>query len=278
MRVVSWFSCGAASAVATKLAIAQYGDAVQVMRCYVAEEHDDNDRFAADCERWFGRPITTLRNDEYNSSAYEVAKRLGFWSGPGGAPCTRILKRQAREAMQRPTDKHLLGYTADALDLARWDSFLDANNIDAESPLIDRGIQHADCLAMVERAGIKLPTMYLLGFKHNNCIGCTKAGGQGYWNKVRVHFPERFAEAKAITNKLGARPLMVNGTRVSLDDLDPNAGEDEMPEVQCGVFCHMAEQEYARTASRVIEAGAKDATQAQRRDEPETIRQDESTP
>lgn len=32
------------------------------------------------------------------------------------------------------------------------------------------------------------------------------------------------------------------------------------------------------TATRVIEAGAKDATQAQRRDEPETIRQDESTP
>lgn len=245
MRVISWFSCGAASAVATKLAIAQYG-AVDVVRCYVEEEHADNDRFASDCAAWFGQSITTLRNEEYNASAYEVVRRRGFWSSPEGAPCTRILKREAREAYQLPGDKHVLGYTADTIDVGRWESFLDANNIDAEAPLIDRGITHSDSMAMVERAGIKLPAMYLppLNFKHNNCIGCTKAGGQGYWNKVRIHFPERFHEAKAITNKLGARPLMVNGTRVSLDELDPNAGDDETPEIQCGIFCHMAEQEY----------------------------------
>jgi hypothetical protein len=244
VRVVSWFSCGAASAVATKLAIAQYG-AVDIVRCYVAEEHPDNERFAADCEAWFGQPITTLRNEKYSSSAYEVVRQRGFWSGPGGAPCTRILKREAREAYQRPTDKHILGYTADAIDVKRWGSFLDANNIDAEAPLIDRGVTHSDCLAMIQRAGIRLPVMYLLGFAHNNCIGCTKAGGQGYWNKVRVHFPDRFREAMAITNKLGARPLMVNGTRVGLDELDENAGEDDSAEVQCGIFCHLAEQEIA---------------------------------
>jgi 3'-phosphoadenosine 5'-phosphosulfate sulfotransferase (PAPS reductase)/FAD synthetase len=243
-RIVSWFSCGAASAVATKLAIAQYGS-VDVVRCYVAEEHPDNERFAADCEAWFGQPITTLQNEKYGSSAYEVVRQRGFWSSPEGAPCTRILKREAREAYQRPTDRHILGYTADTIDVGRWDSFLDANNIDAEAPLIDRGVTHSDCLAMVERAGIQLPTLYLQGFTHNNCIGCTKAGGQGYWNKVRIHYPERFHEARAITNKLGARPLMVNGTRKSLDELDPNGGDDGAPEIQCGVFCHMAEQEYA---------------------------------
>jgi len=243
-RIVSWFSCGAASAVATKLAIATYGT-VDIVRCYVVEEHEDNDRFAADCERWFGQPITTLRNAEYGSSAYEVVRRRAFWSGPHGASCTRILKREAREQYQRPDDIQILGYTADPIDVGRWDAFLDANNIAAKAPLIERGITHADCLAMIERAGLQLPAMYALGFKHNNCIGCVKAGGQGYWNKVRVHFPARFEEARAITNKLGARPLMVNGTRKSLDELDPDAGNDEAPEIQCGIFCHMAEQEYA---------------------------------
>ena len=49
-RIVCWFSCGAASAVATKLAIADNAGRFPliVARCIVREEHPDNDRFAAD--------------------------------------------------------------------------------------------------------------------------------------------------------------------------------------------------------------------------------------
>jgi hypothetical protein len=243
-RVLAWFSCGAASAVATKLAIAQYGDAVQVVRCRVAEEHDDNERFSADCERWFGVPITMLANQKYFASAYEVVRKRGYWSGTDGAPCTRILKKEVREAMQLPTDRHVFGYTAG--EEGRWDKFLDANNIDAIAPLIERGITHANCLAMVQDAGIALPAMYLQGFKHNNCIGCTKAGGMGYWNKVRVHYPARFKEACELSRSVGARPLMVNGTHKFLDELEPNTGNyDDEPEIQCGVFCEAAKGEYA---------------------------------
>jgi hypothetical protein len=252
-RVLCWYSCGAASAVATKLAIAQYGAAnVQIVRCLVKEEHEDNDRFAADCEQWFGQPIRVLQDHEYGASAYEVVRRRKYWSGVAGASCTRILKKEVRERFQRPTDKHVFGYTADSKDMGRWDDFLDANNIDAVAPLIERGLQHSDCLAMVEAAGIALPTMYLLGFHHNNCIGCTKAGGQGYWNKVRVHFPIRFQEARILSNSVGAKPLMVNGVHKSLDDLEPGAGDYESePEIQCGVFCEMAKDEYATEPSRL---------------------------
>jgi hypothetical protein len=40
-RLVCWYSCGAASAVATKLAIAQYGltHDIVIARCVVREEH-----------------------------------------------------------------------------------------------------------------------------------------------------------------------------------------------------------------------------------------------
>ena len=55
-RLVSWFSCGAASAVAAKLAIAD-GDPVTVVYCEVMEEHPDNQRFLKDCENWFGQEI-----------------------------------------------------------------------------------------------------------------------------------------------------------------------------------------------------------------------------
>lgn len=55
-RVLCWFSCGAASAVATKLMLQKTPDAL-VVRNVVAEEHPDNERFAADCSKWFGKEI-----------------------------------------------------------------------------------------------------------------------------------------------------------------------------------------------------------------------------
>jgi hypothetical protein len=65
-RIVCHFSCGAASAVATKLAIRQYGhEATVIYNVFLREEHSDNRRFAADCERWFGHPITVLHNPQY---------------------------------------------------------------------------------------------------------------------------------------------------------------------------------------------------------------------
>ena len=244
-RVICWFSCGAASAVATKLAIAQYaGQEIVIARCIVKEEHPDNDRFAADCEKWFGMPITNMINEKYNGSIIEVADKRNYVSGVSGAPCTMLLKKKVREDFQLPTDKHVFGYCAEEQD--RWDSFLDANNIDAVSPLIERGLEHSDCLAMIENAGIKLPDMYALGYKHNNCIGCFKAGGQGYWNKIRIDFPETFKARAEQTRRIGARLLNVNNVHKFLDEIEHGAGDyQKEPEIQCGIFCEMAQKEYA---------------------------------
>ena len=56
-RIVSWFSCGAASAAATKLAIQNAGGReVVVAYCDTFKrEHPDNRRFFDDCQRWFGQ-------------------------------------------------------------------------------------------------------------------------------------------------------------------------------------------------------------------------------
>jgi hypothetical protein len=245
-RIVCWFSCGAASAVATKLALAQYaGHEVIVARCVVREEHPDNDRFAADCERWFGVPIVNLIAEEYDGSIYRVFEKRRFLSGVNGAPCTLLLKKRVREDFQLTTDRHVFGYCAEEQD--RWDSFLDGNNIDALSPLIERGLSHADCLAMVENAGIQLPVMYLLGYHHNNCIGCVKAGGQGYWNKIRDDFPDQFRRMADLSRELGVRLInTANNVRLSLDELQPGTGDYQSePEIQCGLFCEMAQKEYS---------------------------------
>lgn len=243
-RIVCWFSCGAASAVATKLAIVDNAGRLPlvVARCIVREEHPDNDRFADDCAEWFGVPITNLISEKYNGSIYEVFRKRSYISGIFGAPCTLELKKQVRRDFETPTDRHVFGYCAE--EQGRWDSFLDANNIDAYSPLIDRGLKHADCLAMVSDAGIDLPAMYKLGYHHNNCVGCVKATGQGYWNKIRQDFPDHFDRMAAESRRLGVRLIRIDDKRAFLDELQQGTGDYQSePEIQCGIFCEMAKSE-----------------------------------
>jgi hypothetical protein len=245
-RIVCWFSCGAASAVATKLAITENAGRLPlvVARCIVREEHPDNERFAADCEKWFGVPITNLINEKYNGSIYEVFAKRNYISGVRGAPCTLELKKNVRIKFQLPNDRHVFGYCAEEQD--RWDSFLDANNIDAIAPLIERGLQHSDALAMVMDAGISLPVMYGLGYQHNNCIGCCKATGQGYWNKIRDDFPDAFDRMEKESRRLGVKLIRIDGVRMALNELQPGTGDYQSePEIQCGIFCEMAKQEIA---------------------------------
>ena len=245
-RIVSWFSCGAASAVATKLAIEAGRGPVTVVRCWLKEEHPDNDRFAADCEKWFGQEIITLKNEKYQGSVDEVIRQERFIAGQKGAPCTIKLKKDVRRAFQRHDDLQVFGYTVDEQD--RLDRFIDANNDARIWPvLVERNLTHAECLALVQRAGIELPVMYKLGYKHNNCIGCVK-GKAGYWNKIRVDFPLRFQQMATNERMLGhaINRLMKDGvtSRVFLDELPADAGryQDE-PEIQCGINCELVEAE-----------------------------------
>ena len=172
-RLVSWFSCGAASAVAAKLAIAD-GDPVTVVYCEVMEEHPDNQRFLKDCENWFGQEIIILGNDKYKRSIYDVFDKTRYLAGHGGARCTLELKKNVRRDFELPTDRQVFGYTVE--EKKRIDKFIDANNeVDFWPILVERGLTKVDCLAIVENAGIELPTMYKLGYKNNNCRGCVKA-------------------------------------------------------------------------------------------------------
>lgn len=243
-RIISWFSCGAASAVATKLAISE-GQPVTVAYCEVKEEHPDNKRFLRDCEKWFGQEIKILRNDFYDASIYNIFEKQ-FMRTPHGSPCTRALKKQVRKKFEKPNDTQVFGYTVEEQD--RFDRFIDSNNdVDAWPILIEKGLSKSDCLAMIENAGIEIPTMYKLGYLNNNCIGCVK-GGQGYWNKIRVDFPEQFKKMADLEKRRGYTVLKDSktGKPLYLHDLNPNAGNyPKEPDIECSIFCHMAESDYA---------------------------------
>lgn len=243
-RIVCWFSCGAASAVATKLTIQENASRLPLVVAYteVRQEHPDNRRFLADCEKWFDHPIQVLRNEQYGGDIYDVFMRTRYLVGPTGAACTRLLKKGVRQQFERPGDRQVFGFTAEEQE--RYDSFLDANNIDCDAPLLRHNLGKRDCLALVASAGIELPEMYRLGYKNNNCIGCVK-GGAGYWNKIRVDFPDAFEKMAQIEEHLGRtiNVTRIGGERkrITLRELDPKAGryEDE-PDISCGVVCQMA--------------------------------------
>lgn len=250
-RIVCHFSCGAASAVATKLMLAEYPDRVVIVNAFVKEEHADNRRFLADCEKWFGHEITVLRDSKFGASTHEVWRRKQFMEGLKGAPCSKALKRDLLDAFRLPGDVSIIGYTAE--EVGRFERFFDRGaDVQARAPLIERGLTKADCLAIVERAGIELPLMYRLGYHNANCIGCVK-GGEGYWNKIRVDFPVEFGQIADIQESIGPGAYLFRnrgtGVRYSLRELPPDSGryQDE-PEIACSFFCEAAEADMKEPA------------------------------
>lgn len=247
-RIVCQFSCGAASAVATKLTLGKYPAAqVLIVNAFIQEEHEDNRRFLADCERWFGHPVTVLRDEVYGASTHEVWRRKRFMKSKFGAPCAKELKRTVLAAAMLPDDVVVLGFTVEESD--RVNDYIDANNgRRVICPLIEANLSKADCLAMVERAGIELPLMYRLGYNNANCIGCIK-GGEGYWNRIRKDFPEQFYQIADIQDAIGPGAYLFRdrktNVRFSLRDLPPDKGRHDEPEISCSVHCLMAEEDIA---------------------------------
>lgn len=239
-RIVCWFSCGAASAVATKIAISENAGKLPLIIAYteVIEEHPDNKRFLADCENWFGQEIIILGNDKYKRSIYETFKTSAM-NIKGSAPCTQRLKKQVRIKFELPTDRQVFGYTAE--EQTRLDRFIDANNdVDIWTPLIDKGLGKEDCLAMLKNADIALPEMYRLGYHNNNCIGCVK-GGMGYWNKIKVDFPEHF-DRMAKLERFKSQSVLKDRY---LDELKPTDGNyPQEQNIECSIFCQLAEEDY----------------------------------
>jgi len=228
--------------VATKLALKRYPRAI-VARIFLSDEHEDNERFARDCADWFGREIVTVTSGRYRS-VEDVWKAKRYMSGIAGAPCTTAMKKEVRIAFQQPDDLQVFGYTAD--EKPRAERFA-AHQPEVHTwfPLVEAELTKADCHGIIRAAGIELPAMYRLGFQNNNCIGCAKAQGAGYWNLVRQHFPELFERRAKLSREIGCRLVKLKGKRIYLDELPVDAGIKPELEVACSPFCEQTIAEVA---------------------------------
>lgn len=233
---VSWFSAGVSSAVATWLVRDQVD---KIIYTHIDDQHPDTMRFVQDCETWFEKPVEILQSPYLNVANAVRAGGSRYVNGPSGAICTRYLKRRVRREWEIQNEwfntfRYVWGMDID--EAKRCDRLRDAMpNIEHLFPLVERSITKEEAHGMLAKVGIKRPAMYDLGYRNNNCIGCVK-GGKGYWNKIRVDFPEVFEERAKMERLVGG--TCINGTW--LDELDPDAGRDDGPVVEeCGAMCEL---------------------------------------
>lgn len=183
----------------------------------ITEEHPDSDRFARECELWYGIPIemTPMK------SAADVWMRRRYMSGIHGASCTSEVKINERMWINKELNPayQVFGFTAG--EERRAERMLERGvDVPILTPLINKRYSKTDCHAAVQEVGIALPVMYRLGFSNNNCVGCVKASGLTYWRMVREHFPHVFKDRASLSRSIGCRLLRVRGTRYFLDEID----------------------------------------------------------
>lgn len=241
MNILSWWSAGVTSAVASKLAIERFGrENVRLIYFHIDTAHSDNIRFKRECEDWYGKEIEVYKSDKYTDQ-FDVIESTGYINGAYGARCTLELKKEVRRKIERECeyDYQVFGFEYSKKEVNRAirfrEQYPDAKGI---FPLILSKMNKPEALHYLESAGIRKPVMYELGYPNNNCIGCVK-GGMGYWNKIRKDFPWAFQRMSELERETGHSCLRnSDDSLLFLDELDENRGQRQkiiMPD--CGNFC-----------------------------------------
>ena len=240
-RKVCWLSAGVSSFVAGYLV----RDSVdQYIYIDIDDQHEDSGRFIRDCETLLGKKVEWLKSPY--GSVENAVRAFGFINRPKvGAYCTKALKKRVRKEWEYAHREYEITYVwgMDCSERRRADNIRETMpQFCHEFPLIDRDLTKADAHGICRRLGLQRPAMYDLGYANNNCIGCVK-GGMGYWNKIRVDFPEVFEARAKLERELGCSCL--NG--IYLDELDPAAGRmSEEVMAECGIFCELAMEDHRR--------------------------------
>jgi hypothetical protein len=67
----------------------------------------------------------------------------------------------------------------------------------------------------------------------------------GYWNKIRVDFPETFERMAQLERTLDRSVIRSGGEPVFLDKLDPKRGNHQTElSIECSLLCQLAEEEF----------------------------------
>lgn len=231
---VCWLSAGVSSFIAGYLVKDTVDEFIYID---IKDQHPDSMRFIKDCEKVLGKEIIIL------ISPYETVENAIKGAGVitlrnGFAPCTNYLKKRVRKEWEYKYKDYDITYVwgFDVEEKHRAERLIEANpNMKHEFPLIDKQLTKQEVHGVCYEIGIKRPAMYDLGYNNNNCIGCVK-GGMGYWNKIRVDFPDVFKSRAELERQIDASILK----EYYLDELPVDKGRmsDEIMQ-ECNIFCQL---------------------------------------
>lgn len=203
-KIIAWWSGGITSAVTCKICIDLYGlENVWFIFIDTRNEDEDTYRFLSDCEKWYGAKIETISSTEFKS-VQEVWRKHKSLNVATGAICSTVLKRRVRELWQKANEYDYQAFGFELSESKRALSMtLNHQKAKAIYPLLLYGYSKADCIKIVQEAGLKVPNMYSLGFKNNNCFrtGCVQ-GGIGYWQKIKREYPLKFEAMAQMEHEL----------------------------------------------------------------------------
>jgi hypothetical protein len=235
--VVCWISSGVSSLIAAYLIKEKLDEVIYI---HVDDQHPDSIRFIKDCESALGMKIQLLQSSY--KSVDNVLRAFNTNNTPWGCRCTEVLKKRVRKEWEQGRKDLTYVWGIDVNEKHRCQNIIDENPYQNHIfPLVERGLTKEDCHGILRGLGIKRPVMYDMGYRNNNCIGCVK-GGMGYWNKIRVDFPDVFDLRARQERECGHANLSerVDGKKVPLylDELAPGRGkiEDEIMG-ECGIYC-----------------------------------------
>jgi len=268
-RVIGWWSGGVASAIACKLALEKYGDAVEPVFCDTTIEHPDTDRFMQAYEKVMGVKIKIIKSHRMTNPE-EVWYRYKGLNFASGAPCSMVMKKEPRIKYQdiRNDFAQVFGFDYCKKEIRRASNML-ANNPDLNPifPLIVERFDRDLIFKELDRLGIKPPVTYN-HFLNNNCIGADDSpiggciqGGVGYWQKIRSIYPKKYAYMANIEHELSVlkgKPVTIckdqrkgyKGNRLFLEKspdfpdvltIDVIKGRQPVGYFECNGFCSTME-------------------------------------